>query len=124
MSSKFLLLIIFSVTLSAIAQISLKSGMSSPAIQEALVLKERLNLAWLVLTNAHVIAGTVLYMIGFGLWLLVLAKLDVSIAYPFVGIGFILTMIFGFLFLNEPVGLTRVLGTILVAGGVVLVSSS
>ena len=56
--------------------------------------------------------------------ILVLAKVDVSLAYPFVGVGFIVTMVLGWLLLQEPVGLTRITGTLLVAIGAYLVAQS
>jgi drug/metabolite transporter (DMT)-like permease len=65
-----------------------------------------------------------MYVLGAGLWLLVLSKVDVSLAYPFVGLGFIMTMLLGWLFLHEGVGVERIIGTLLIAGGVVLVSRS
>jgi len=48
----------------------------------------------------------------------------VSRAYPFVGLGFLITMSFGYLFLGEPLGLQKILGTLLVTAGVYLVANA
>ena len=48
--------------------------------------------------------------------------MDVSFAYPFVGIGFILTMLMGWLALGDLMSPSRVVGTLLIAAGVVLIA--
>jgi drug/metabolite transporter (DMT)-like permease len=71
-----------------------------------------------------VVFGLALYFLGALVWLLVLARVDVTMAYPFVGLGFILTMILGAWFLSEPVSAIRIVGTLLVVAGVALISQS
>lgn len=117
-------LILASVALSAIAQIVLKWGMSQKTVQVDMAADGLLRFAANVLINPIVITGLVLYGLGAVLWLAILARLDVTQAYPFVGLGFIFTMILGYLFLGEPVGFQRVMGTLLITAGVVLVAQS
>jgi multidrug transporter EmrE-like cation transporter len=120
MTLRLMLLILVSVSLSALAQIALKAGMSSPGVQQALT-GNRLPLV-AIAASPQVVGGLLLYACGAVLWLLVLARLDVSFAYPFVGLGFILTMILGGLLLDEPLGAARIAGTLLVATGTILVA--
>ena len=124
MTIRLFMLIIFSVSLSAIAQIALKTGMSSPRIQSAIQNAPGIDLVWDIATNWFVIFGLALYFFGALVWLLVLARVDVTMAYPFVGLGFILTMILGAWFLSEPVSAIRIVGTLLVVAGVALISRS
>jgi multidrug transporter EmrE-like cation transporter len=72
--------------------------------------------------NAAVVVGFVLYGASACVWLLVLARVNLSVAYPFVGLGFIATMLLGAFFLGEPLTVWRVIGTLLIALGVVLVA--
>ena len=81
-----------------------------------------LHAAWGVARSGFVIAGLAMYGLGALLWLLVLARIDVSAAYPFVGLGFVMTMMLGWLLLGESLQPTRVAGTLLIALGVVLVA--
>ena len=116
-------LILTSVSLSALAQITLKHGVTiggglAAAGQGAGVLGTLLAM----LGNGYVMLGLAMYATSAVVWLLVLARLDVSVAYPFVGLGFVLTMLFGYLFFGEQVGLARIAGTVLVVAGVVLIS--
>lgn len=124
MNFKLFLLIIGSVSLSALAQIALKAGMSSVSVQHSTSFENWFATLGVAAVNLQVVAGLALYALGAVVWLLVLAKVDVSFAYPFVGLGFILTMLLGWWWLNEPVGLTRLIGTLMVASGVFLVSRS
>ena len=113
--------IIISVMLSVIAQILLKHGMSNSSVQAALN-SDIINAFITIFTNVSVVAGLAAYVSSAGIWLLVLSKIDVSKAYPFVGLGFIGTMMFAYWFLNEPLTMTKVLGTLLVLAGVLLIS--
>ena len=120
MNWQVIALILVSVTLSTVAQLLLKTGMSSPAVQAALASGPAGLLA--ALLNPWVLGGLGLYGLGALLWLLVLARADLSYAYPFVGLGFVLTLLFSVLVLGEVASLPRVLGTALVVAGVVLIS--
>ncbi len=124
MTPRLFLLIVVSVSISAFAQLAFKLGMSTPAIQTVLRDGSRLDAGWTIATNGYVILGLLLYGLGAFLWLLVLARLDVSMAYPFVGLGMIVTMLLGYFVLSEPVNSVRVIGTLLVVSGVVLISRS
>lgn len=123
-NAKLLLLVVASVALSSVAQIALKIGMSRSSVQEAQGAGNSFGLVLSALAEPFVLGGLACYGFGALLWLFVLAKLDVSMAYPFVGLGFILTMILGVMVLNEQVGTLRILGTVLVVAGVVLVAKS
>src|SRR3546814_18052047 len=69
-----------------------------------------------------IILGLGLYGIGALLWLFVLGRAPLSLAYPFVGIGFILTMLAGPFWLNASVSVARAAGTLMIAVGCVPVA--
>lgn len=117
-------LIATSVAMGALAQILLKQGMSQDGVQSALAEGATLNLLLTVINTWQVVAGISLYAGSMVVWLAVLSRIDVTQAYPFVGLGFLITLAFGYFYLGESVNGMRLLGTILVASGVVLVASS
>ncbi|HEY0941144.1 MAG TPA: SMR family transporter [Steroidobacter sp.] len=127
MNLRMLALAIVSVALSALAQMAFKWGMSQAAVQHAVAASS--SARWMqtllpIVTSPAIIAGFALYAGSALLWLFVLARLDLSVAYPFVGLGFILTMLAGALLFHEPVTTTRIAGTLLVCVGVWLVARS
>lgn len=117
-----LVLILASVACSSVAQLLLKLGMVNAAYARAAAAQDWAGMAAAALLNPLVIAGLSLYFAGALVWLMVLAKADLSYAYPFVGLGFIFSLVLGFLVLKEPVTLQRLAGTLLIALGAVMVA--
>jgi multidrug transporter EmrE-like cation transporter len=122
MSLRLLLLTLVSVALSATAQIAFKLGAGRAT--GGLGAAGAVATAVAMLTNYYVVAGLFLYGLSALLWLVVLARQDLSVAYPFVGLGFVITSIAGAMLFNEHMTPMRVLGTALVTLGVVLVGMS
>lgn len=112
-----------SIALSVLAQFLLKAGMSDTGIRVVMDEPLGFHTAIAVFSNLKVLAGFALYGIGAIVWLSVLAKWDVSKAYPMVGVGFALTTMIGIL-LGEQVTALRILGVVLICAGVVTVSQS
>jgi hypothetical protein len=79
-----LTLILVSVTISALAQIALKAGMSTPGIQRAVDDGGALELVAGISTSPLVLAGLALYFAGALVWLMVLARAEVSLDMPLV----------------------------------------
>ncbi|UJP08161.1 MAG: hypothetical protein LZF84_03360 [Nitrosomonas sp.] len=117
-------LVLFSVSLSAIAQITLKTGMSSTPITQVMKFGSPFEIAKQIAINPWVIGGLVMYFLGALVWLFVLARVEVSMAYPFVGIGFILTMILGKFLMGDDITFFRLIGTLFVTAGVILIARS
>ncbi|MFZ8198278.1 EamA family transporter [Alteromonas portus] len=116
-----ILLILVSVSLSVCAQILLKQGMSNSNIQSSFEIGF-LSGVTSIICNYYVLSGLFAYVASAGVWLGVLAKVEVSKAYPFVGLGFIGTMLSANWFLSEPITTTKLLGTLLIITGVFFVS--
>ena len=74
------------------------------------------------LTSPLIMGGLFIYGLSVAMWIWVLSKVELSIAYPFVGISFLITMAFGAFLLDENVTPLRIAGTVLIASGCLLVS--
>jgi len=123
MSLMILGLILFTVTLSACAQLALKVGVATPHMEDALQ-SGPFHAIIAALSSPLILLGLIIYVFSVGLWLWVLSKVELSVAYPFVGISFLVTMFFGAFLLNENVTAMRLAGTVLIVGGCVLVGRS
>lgn len=121
MTLQAFIIVFSSVFLSALAQLSFKYGVSNVDLTQHsnLVFK-----AWFLFTSPFVVIGLSLYGIGTILWLFALKQLDLSLAYPFVGMSFVFVFIFSVLFLSEPFNVTRLLGTAVIVLGIVILSRS
>lgn len=119
-----LLLTLLSVAMTAAAQICLKIGVGNPQLQALLVERSLPAFLMQALISPWVIIGLLAYVLSTATWLVVLARADLSVAYPFVSLAFVATTLYGFCVLHEPIGPGRLSGIALVIGGVLLMSRS
>ena len=69
-------------------------------------------------------AGLMLFGISAMFWLVVLSRVPLSVAYPFVGISYIIVVAFARVFLGEHVPLMRWVGVVVVGLGIAIVGLS
>lgn len=116
-------LILTSVSLNALAQILLKLGMVRIGRFD-LAAGQIASIVPKVALSPFIVGGMACYAISIGLWLVVLSRVDVSAAYPFNSIGFVIAAMVGYWFFGESIGVARITGIALICAGVVLISSS
>jgi drug/metabolite transporter (DMT)-like permease len=117
-------LTLFCVLLTAAAQIALKLGVSGARMQQALGADSMSSFLLRAILSPTVLVGLGLYALSTVLWLLVLAKSDVSYAYPFVSLGFVFTALYASLAMHEPMAVGRAGGIALIVVGVWFVARS
>jgi multidrug transporter EmrE-like cation transporter len=117
-------LILLSVTITAFAQLMLKAGMSGAAVQRAIAAGPASRMFLAIVLDPLVMGGLAIYFLAAGLWLFVLSKVEVSLAYPFLALGFVLVAVFGRLVFQETLSPARIAGTLLICGGVALIARS
>lgn len=115
-------LVVVSVLLSSIAQIVLKEGMTSTSIQLASAQGMNMRMAVAIALNLKVLCGLLIYFASAAVWLFVLARVNVGLAYPFVGLGFVVTMLLAWLIRGEIPSMTQVIGTLTICLGVVVMA--
>lgn len=123
MNIRYVPLILFSVFLSAGAQLMLKKGMSGVSFAGvqggALV-----SAIFRVILDPWVFAGLSFYVLGILPWMYVLSKVEVSYAYPFVSIGYVVVVVGAYFFFREPISAMKMAGVLLICLGVLLVAKS
>jgi multidrug transporter EmrE-like cation transporter len=117
-------MIIVSILLSSAAQLLLKYGASTPAIQKAIYAKSIVNLLHAMIFMPQIIFGLACFGLSLVLWIVILSQTDVSYAYPFVALGICVTMIAGWFFFDETIPLLRIIGIAIVVAGVITVAKS
>jgi len=116
--------ILLSVALAAVAQLTLKHGMTQVTHHGDLPLdlKQPAEVLRRVAANASVIGGLLIFVASAAAWLVVLSKVSLSFAYPFVSLTYVLILLFDRLVLHEGVSGLRWAGVALIIGGIFLVS--
>jgi len=123
MTNLQLIVILITVFMSACAQLLLKMGMNKSEVNGGLFDDGVMSLIQ-TLFSPLVFSGIMVYGVSVLVWLWVLSKVDLSIAYPFVGISFIFTLLFGVFLLDESLNVFKVIGTIMIAVGCFFVAKS
>ncbi|AOY96468.1 4-amino-4-deoxy-L-arabinose transferase [Cupriavidus sp. USMAA2-4] len=111
------------VLLNACAQLLLKAGVNAVGA----ITLDRATLfatALRVLTQWPVLAGLTLYVVSVGVWIVGLSRVDVSIAYPMLSLGYVVNALAAWWLFGEMIGPLRVAGILLILAGVFLIARS
>lgn len=118
-----LALVLTGVLLNAVAQLLLKAGAGALADVELRVGNAALIAGRLVL-NPPIIAGLFCYAISVVVWILALARVEVSVAYPMLSVGYVLNALAAWWLFGENLSATRIAGIGIILIGVWLVARS
>jgi len=77
-----------------------------------------------LLLNPWVASGLVAALIAALSWMAAMTKLELSFAYPFMSLSFVLVLVLSALLLREPLTLYKIIGMALVVIGLVVSSRS
>lgn len=115
---KTYIILTFSISTNALANILMKMGMLRSGEDESLIVRG-MKLA----INPYIILGILSFVAALLGYLYVLSKINLSIAYPLMtSLGFFIVIGFSWLFLKETITYIQFVGFILILGGVWLVA--
>ena len=117
-------LILTSVTLAAVAQLTLKTGVNHVKPPGGADLELSGSSLRSLLTSPIVWVGLLLFGLSAVVWLFALSRASLSFAYPFASLSYVLILIFGRLVLHEQVTPLRLAGVALIVAGIVLVAQT
>lgn len=116
------LIVLVGVLLNAGAQLLLKAGASASAPIVS-VAGLRAAAAGLALHPA-ILGGLVCYAVSVVVWIVALSRVDVSVAYPMLSIGYVVNALLAYWLFGEAVSAERWLGIAVILVGVALVARS
>lgn len=116
-------LVITGVLLNAIAQLALKASVSETGVI-SLDIPSLLSSASSLIVNVWLWLGLVCYGVSVVVWILALSRVDVSIAYPMLSIGYVLNAIAAWHLFDEPMGPGRLIGIGIIILGVYVLARS
>lgn len=115
--------ILISVVAGAVGQIMLKKGMSTMGPLTFSV-DQLLNVLLKIALNPYVVIGLGIYVCGTVFWLFALSRVDLSFAYPFASLSYIVMLLASWLLFQENITPMRILGTVVIGLGVILIGFS
>lgn len=123
MSAVSWVLILAGVLLNACAQLLLKAGTNSVgsfAFNADNLLPVGLKLA----TEPHILGGLVCYVISVVVWIMALSRVEVSLAYPMLSIGYVVNALAAWWLFGEALTAERLVGIGVIIFGVFLLARS
>jgi drug/metabolite transporter (DMT)-like permease len=111
-----IILVAWSVAMSVSGQLSLRSGMSAHAELSGL------DLVLAAVSTGAVWLGLALYVSATLSWLVVLSRIDLSVAYPLSSMNYVLVTLLAATVLHEQVNALRWAGTLSILAGILVVA--
>ena len=119
MGNYFLLAV--SITLAITGQLLMKRGMMAIG---AFPVSELISKLIPMFLNPFVFLGFAAFGLSSIFWLAVLSRLDLSLVYPMVSIGYVIIALLSWAFFGEAVSALRWAGIFVICVGVILISRS
>lgn len=120
---KYIVFILFTVATNAAAQLMLKQGMTtlSPSVlgQENIILK-----LLMIVFSPWVFFGLATFVISMASHMYVLSKVDLSFAYPFLSLAYVLVAVLAWQLFGEELGAYKIAGIAFICIGTVLIAQS
>ena len=120
-------LLLLGILLNAVAQLLLKMGVNSVVASSGAFAYTRENflpIGLKLITQLPILGGLSCYVISVVVWILGLSRVDVSIAYPLLSLGYVLNALGAYYFLGEALSLQRWAGIGIIIVGVYVLARS
>jgi multidrug transporter EmrE-like cation transporter len=116
-------LVMCGVLLNAIAQLLLKAGTNTVGHFE-FSMANALPVGWKLATEPHIVGGLACYVVSVVVWIMALSRVEVSIAYPMLSVGYVVNAIAAWYLFGESVTPMRLAGIGVIILGVFIVARS
>ena len=120
---KYIPLILAVVTTNAISQMLLKQGMNTIG-KFQFDGGNLFKMLPVVALNPFVIGGLAVLVFSMGLHLMALSRVELSFAYPFLSVSYILVLLAGYYWFGETINASRMIGIALICLGTFFIARS
>ena len=117
-----LFIILASILMSSTAHVVLKKGMLSLGQRIDAQSNSFIDTAWATATNLWILGGMTLHVGALIVWLWALSRVDITFAYPFLALGYVLVSLMAWFWLGETITLTRMTGMLIIIFGLIVLS--
>ncbi len=116
-------LVITGVLLNAAAQLLLKAGTNAVGHFE-FHLDNVLPIGLKLALQPHIMTGMACYAVSLVVWIMGLSRVEVSVAYPLLSLGYVINAVGAAVLFGEAVGAMRIAGIAFIIVGVCLIARS
>jgi len=118
-----LALILAGVALNAAAQLLLKAGTNAVG-QFAFTADNIVPVGTRLAFEPHILAGVTCYVVSLVVWIMGLSRVEVSIAYPMLSLGYLINALAAWYLFGEPLSAMRLAGIAFIIVGVFVIARS
>lgn len=119
-----MVMLLAAVALGVCGQLAMKLGIKGTGDLQVLLSQSVWRFISAIIGSRLILLGIGSYGVSTFFWLLVLSRVDLSLAYPMLALGYVGILLVSMIFLGEKVTALRWLGTGLIIFGVILTASS
>jgi len=112
-----IIIILTGILFASLGQVFWKIGMNSIGAIDNFSISGIISM----FLNPLIILGLVMYGLSTVFWLIALSQKDLSYVYPFIALTFIIVLVLSKFVLHENVGVYRIIGTLIIIAGLVVV---
>jgi multidrug transporter EmrE-like cation transporter len=116
-------LVLFGVLLNAAAQLLLKAGTNAIGPFEFSA-ANMAPIGFKVATQPYILGGLACYVVSVAVWIMALSRVEVSVAYPMLSVGYVVNAVAAYFLFGEAVGVQRLIGIGIIIVGVYVVARS
>lgn len=120
---KYIPLILTVVTTNALSQMLLKQGMITIGKFDFSG-GSLFRMLPIVALNPYVIGGLAVLVFSMGLHLMALSRVELSFAYPFLSVSYVLVLFAGYFWFGEMINVSRIVGVALICCGTFFIARS
>jgi multidrug transporter EmrE-like cation transporter len=116
-------LLMLGVLLNAMAQLLLKAGTNAVGhfdFSAGNLVPVGMKLA----LEPHIMGGVACYVVSLAVWIMGLSRVEVSVAYPMLSVGYVVNAVAAWYLFGEAVSITRLTGIGIIIIGVYIVARS
>ncbi|WP_292661654.1 hypothetical protein [Nitratifractor sp.] len=116
--------IFLSIFFAVISQLIIKWKMSSFDLSHIPSVLEKFLFVASLLSNPYIILSIVLTLLSGLSWMIAMTKFELSYAYPYTALGYVIVLLFSFFLFHESLTLQKIAGVLLVVLGIIIASKS
>lgn len=121
MTRNAFLMIVTGVLLNAAAQLLLKAGTRVLGVIEVRS-GAMLGSAFNVITQPYIVGGLACYVLSVGIWIVALSRVEVSVAYPMLSLGYVVNALAAWWLFGEVLTPAKLVGMLVILAGVFILA--
>lgn len=116
------LYIFLTVAFAVSSQLIIKWQMKNISLEDAISMYDKFLFAFGMLFNPYILLSIILTLLSGLSWIIAMTKFDISYAYPFTALGFVLILFFSHILFNETISIYKYIGVGFIVIGIFVIS--